>query len=437
MAITSDSTTPTSGQASDASPPDPNSGNQIVTPGGDVIDNPLPGLLGWLVGTQANEGGFDYWRLQGSPGGSITNPSAVTDMSNPDVGFGAYQFSSAGYKSAAEAADWTPRAQDAIAATAATNTYNDVQSAHPNWTQDQLWQAVSNAWATGSPYSSDAGAQIDFANVKLAQAGKLPLPSQFVYGSGYTGTLTSAQVASELGGTAVAPPPGSSGTPVPTASSGSNTSPTFSGASTMGKILIQLDLILNPQHSIQAPGTLESILTLGAADAAYGISDVAMIVATVIFRGFFVLGFLALLWTGIQDLTEKRAGRVAGGIAAPFTKGASLIGSSIDRQGTPIQRAREERLRGASAIQAQGVAARSTIAESRAATTRSVETRKTRRQTRQLAELGRKAELEAERQRLAAIRASVAQRSVAVKESRESRISGLTRFWDNAEELPE
>ena len=199
----------------------------------------------------------------------------------------------------------------------------------------------------------------------------------------------------------------------------------FGAASTLGKILIQLDLILNPQHSIQAPGTLESILTLGAADAAYGISDVAMIVATVIFRGFFVLGFLALLWTGIQDITEKRAGRVAGGIAAPIKGVAGIIGSGTDRYGTPIQRAREERLRGAAAIQAQGVAARSTIAESRAATTRSVETRKTRRQTRQLAELGRKAELEAERQRLAAIRASVAQRSVAVKESREARIGGL------------
>ena len=215
-----------------------------------------------------------------------------------------------------------------------------------------------------------------------------------------------------------------------------NTGPqSFGAASTMGKILIQLDLILNPTHTIKSPGTLESILTLGTADAAYGISDVAMIIATVIFRGFFVLGFLALLWTGIQDLTEKRAGRVAGGIAAPFTKGASLIGSSIDRQGTPIQRAREERLRGSAAIQAQGIAARSTIAESRAATTRSVETRKTRRQTRQLAELGRKAELEAERQRLAAIRASVAQRSVAVKESRESRISGLLNLRNP--ELPE
>ncbi len=215
-----------------------------------------------------------------------------------------------------------------------------------------------------------------------------------------------------------------------------NTGPqSFGAASTLGKMLIQLDLILNPQHSIQAPGTLESILTLGVADAAYGISDVAMIVATVIFRGFFVLGFLALLWTGIQDITEKRAGRVAGGIAAPIKGVAGIIGSGTDRYGTPIQRAREERLRAAAAVQAQGVAARSTIAESRAATTRSVETRKTRRQTRQLAELGRKAELEAERQRLAAIRASVAQRSVAVKESREARIGGLLNLRNP--ELPE
>ena len=105
-----------------------------------------------------------------------------------------------------------------------------------------------------------------------------------------------------------------------------NTGPqSFSAASTLGKILIQLDLILNPQHSIQAPGTLESILTLGVADAAYGIGDVAMIVATVIFRGFFVLGFLALLWTGIQDITEKRAGRVAGGIAAPIKSILELL----------------------------------------------------------------------------------------------------------------
>ena len=118
-----------------------------------------------------------------------------------------------------------------------------------------------------------------------------------------------------------------------------NTGPqSFGAASTLGKILIQLDLILNPQHSIQAPGTLESILTLGVADAAYGISDVAMIVATVIFRGFFVLGFLALLWTGIQDITEKRAGRVAGGIAAPI-KGTT--GAITHQFGTGIQRKRE------------------------------------------------------------------------------------------------
>jgi hypothetical protein len=221
-----------------------------------------------------------------------------------------------------------------------------------------------------------------------------------------------------------------------TPSAPASTSPqTFGEASTLGKILIQLDLILNPTHSIQSPGALESLLTLGAADVAYGVSDVAMIVATVIFRGFFVLGFLALLWTGIQDITEKRAGRVAHVATAPIRGVAGIVGSGTDRYGTPIQRAREARLTAAGAVQAQGVAARSTIAESRAATTRSVETRKTRRQTRQLAELGRKAELESERQRLAAIRASVAQRSVAVKESREARIGGLLNLRNP--ELPE
>ena len=142
-----------------------------------------------------------------------------------------------------------------------------------------------------------------------------------------------------------------------------NTGPqSFSAASTLGKILIQLDLILNPQHSIQAPGTLESILTLGVADAAYGIGDVAMIVATVIFRGFFVLGFLALLWTGIQDITEKRAGRVAGGIAAPIK---STTGAITRQFGTGIQRKRESRLEGAADLAGRRLEQSGNIAQQR------------------------------------------------------------------------
>jgi hypothetical protein len=136
------------------------------------------------------------------------------------------------------------------------------------------------------------------------------------------------------------PAPVTGGTVTPSAPA--STSPqTFGEASTLGKILIQLDLILNPTHSIQSPGTLESILTLGAADVAYGVSDVAMIVATVIFRSFFVLGFLALLWTGIQDITEKRAGRVASTATAPVT---GVTGAITHQFGTGIQRKRETRL---------------------------------------------------------------------------------------------
>ncbi len=121
-------------------------------------------------------------------------------------------------------------------------------------------------------------------------------------------------------------------------------------AGTMGQILIQLDYILNPSHTIKQPGLVESILTVGTADVA---TDVATVVATVIFRAFFVLGFLALLWIGLQDLTGKRAGQVTGAATAPYRAVRGGVRGTTRLFGTPIQRKRETRLEQATELGGQ------------------------------------------------------------------------------------
>ena len=212
------------------------------------------------------------------------------------------------------------------------------QIAYNEKSTSDLYAAVAKSWGGDASYLHDYGIP-DTSNSGLT----LTFPINVGYGPQ---DVTGGQSSTDT-----------------TSPDTTNTGPqTFGEASTMGKILIQLDLILNPTHSIKAPGTLESLLTIGAADAVYGVSDVAMIVATVIFRGFFVLGFLALLWTGIQDLTEKRAGRVAGGIAAPI-KGTTGI---ITRQyGTGIQRKRESRLEGAADLAGRRLEQTGNIAQQR------------------------------------------------------------------------
>jgi hypothetical protein len=115
-------------------------------------------------------------------------------------------------------------------------------------------------------------------------------------------------------------------------------------AGTIGQILIQLDFILNPTHTIKSPDLVESILTLGIANAVEGTEELAMIIATVIFRAFFVLGFLALLWIGLQDLTGKRAGTVAHVAGAPIRAVTGTTNTAARFFGTPIQRRRESRL---------------------------------------------------------------------------------------------
>ena len=206
------------------------------------------------------------------------------------------------------------------------------QIAHNEKTTSDLYAAVAKSWGGDASYLPDYG-------IPNTSNSGLTFPTNVGYGPPVV-----------TGGKTTSP-------------NTTNTGPqSFGEASTLGKILIQLDLILNPQHSIQAPGTLESILTLGVADAAYGISDVAMIVATVIFRGFFVLGFLALLWTGIQDITEKRAGRVAGGIAAPIT---GVTGAITHQFGTGIQRKRENRLEGAADLAGRRLEQSGNIAQQR------------------------------------------------------------------------
>jgi hypothetical protein len=207
------------------------------------------------------------------------------------------------------------------------------QIAYNEKTTSDLYAAVAKSWGGDASYLPDYG-------IPNTSNSGLTFPTNVGYGPT---TVTG----------------GKSSPGQPAAPAGPQS---FGAASTMGKILIQLDLVLNPTHSIQSPGTLESILTLGAADVAYGVSDVAMIVATVIFRGFFVLGFLALLWTGIQDLTEKRAGRVAGIAAAPIK---STTGAITHQFGTGIQRKRESRLEGAADLAGRRLEQTGNIAQQR------------------------------------------------------------------------
>ena len=209
----------------------------------------------------------------------------------------------------------------------------------------------------------------------------------------------------------------------------------ISKAGVIGQILIQLDLVLNPTHTIKAPSTLEDIFTLGAAGAVYGVTDIAMIVATVIFRAFFVLGFLALLWVGIQQLTGGVAGRVLHAGGTPFRllgKGATTAGRFY---GTPIQRAREARLASGQELRSTEIAARAPERELRIARgQQQLAQAPSRLQAQQQAIAARQQMLATEpvRARQRARRLAIAQRNVALKERAEAR-----RYGRSQQDFPE
>jgi hypothetical protein len=175
--------------------------NEIITPAGLTIDDPPPGLRDFLVGIQANESGFDYWRDQGSPGGSVG-----TYQGGAEEGFGAYQFTGPQSSQVEQAvkADWDPATQDSIAASMATGYYKEFGGAsNPN-----IWADVTEAWygpGTVGTAANDvltnpsAPSDADWGNVKNALAGDAALPEQgWVFGPGYTKGLSTADVKAEL-----------------------------------------------------------------------------------------------------------------------------------------------------------------------------------------------------------------------------------------------
>jgi hypothetical protein len=181
----------------------------IVTPGGAKINDAVPGELAFLVGIQANESGFDYFRDQGSPAGSVG-----TYGGGAEEGFGAYQFTGpqSSQVEQAVAGKWDPATQDKIAAGMAQGYY----SAFGGASNPDVWADVTEAWygpgtvgtaANDVLTNADAPSSADWANVKAAESGSANLPAAFVYGTGYKGGLTTAQVKKELAdpGAAVAP----------------------------------------------------------------------------------------------------------------------------------------------------------------------------------------------------------------------------------------
>jgi hypothetical protein len=178
----------------------------IITPAGVTVDNAPPGLLDFLVGIQANESGFDYFRDQGSPAGSIG-----TYGGGAEEGFGAYQFTGpeSDAVKAAVAANWDPATQDTIAVGMAEGYYKEFGGA----SNPDVWQEVSQAWWGGpgginpsqpDPTLYDSSGETyqwspDWPNVQAALEGDAALPPDgFVFGPGYKGGLTTAELKSEL-----------------------------------------------------------------------------------------------------------------------------------------------------------------------------------------------------------------------------------------------
>lgn len=225
----------------------------FVSPAGVKMSGP-PGLLQFLVGIQANESGWDYFRAQGSPGGSIEPPS-----DSVGGGYGAYQFQvGTGQWEAANAKHWSPAAQDEIAASMAKGYYSEFGPLSKK-TGVNIWEYVAEAWyGPGTvPQNPMAPSSVpDVANVLAAESGHANLPSAFVYGPGYKGGLSVPEVKKELGGGVVQANPGSGSSAGSLGSSGSSAS-TGSGSLTDTYPGGSLDPLNWPG---EAAGSLESSL---------------------------------------------------------------------------------------------------------------------------------------------------------------------------------
>jgi hypothetical protein len=266
----------------------------LVTPGGYTIpDGPAPpaDVLDFLVGIQANESGFDYFRDQGSPGGSVG-----TYQGGPEEGFGAYQFTGpeSSQVQAAEAAHWAPEAQDEIATGMVEGYWQEFGGAsNPNVMAD-----VTEAWygpGTVYPYSTSsqsndvlsnpsAPSGADWGNVRNALEGHPALPNAWVYGT-YKG-LTAAQVGAEL----------KTGTP---------TTAVLTDVAPGG-----------PYDPLNWPG--EALGAVGsAAGSAVGSAVVGPILDFALKLGL-TLGFAALVVVGLRETTGHTGGPVFQ-LGAPFT----------------------------------------------------------------------------------------------------------------------
>jgi hypothetical protein len=144
----------------------------IVTPAGVLVKNAPPGLLQFLVGIQDNESGFDYYRAQGSAGGTDQAPDTSVGG-----GYGAYQFQQdTDQYNKANAANWDPAVQDSIAAQMAIGYYKQFGG---DWRKvTEAWYAPG--WVQGTPDEQQqaiAGSSVDWGNVSAALEGHPNLPS--------------------------------------------------------------------------------------------------------------------------------------------------------------------------------------------------------------------------------------------------------------------
>lgn len=288
-----------------------------ITPGGYTLPPDAPaGILDFLVGIQANESGFDYFRDQGSPGGSIG-----TYGGGGAEGFGAYQFTGPDSTQVQQAVadNWNPASQDEIA-------YN---LAKGYWDQWHDWAKVTEAWygpgTVDTSYNDvlndpKAPSYPDWQNVKAALQGHANLPSSWVFGPGYQQGLTSEQVQEEIGGTIVPENSGGSsfwGSVGKAAGAGQNpslASADISSMNTAGQICAQLDTLLNPIQHIPQTGysSIGQWLSnpLGALAQDTGINTVQTdLIATaqmIAFRALFTLGFLLVAAVGVDSLLKHK-----------------------------------------------------------------------------------------------------------------------------------
>ncbi len=267
----------------------------IVTPAGAVISNAPPGLLQFLVGIQANESGFDYFRAQGSPGGSEYPPS-----SSVGGGYGAYQFQQGTSQyNDAQAAGWSPMVQDEIAAKMAIAYYN----------QWHDWMDVAEAWygpatVPQNPVSPNSVQDVtNVLNEEESPGSVVPGPSGFVT-SPYS-SLTTTQIGSELAsvptGTLTAGDQAflsgsGSGSPI------STTSAPFGGVqNTGGSVTGNTGGFLHQLQGVLNPGTASVIKSIGFSLVTMAIARAGI---TLVGGTITIIGIAFLVVVGVEEGTK-------------------------------------------------------------------------------------------------------------------------------------